>query len=292
MTNPIGPGSPYELLFVENHQEQASLPDPFREIYPGDWQLRRHETRPYIYTNFAMSRDGRISFNLPGQRAARFVTKSDPHDRWLMGLLRMRSDAVLIGDETIRAEPDYLSSAETIYPDDAAAFTHQRRQEGRSPLPLTVILSAEGRIPEDAQCLQCCEEKVIIATTCRGVDRAKALAHACQLEVLELGEEWVDLHQLVHLLHASYQIKTLLCEGGATVFGNMLNAQLVDEEFVTWCPTFVGRDPNCFRPSYCEGVAWTPTSAPYSKPIGMHKAGDYFFLHNRTMRQPVYAGYS
>ena len=202
MTNPIGPGSPYELLFVENHQEQASLPDPFREIYPGDWQLRRHETRPYIYTNFAMSRDGRISFNLPGQRAARFVTKSDPHDRWLMGLLRMRSDAVLIGDETIRAEPDYLSSAETIYPDDAAAFTHQRRREGRSARPLTVILSAEGRIPEDAQCLQCCEERVIIATTCRGVDRAKALAHACQLEVLELGEEWVDLHQLVHLLHA------------------------------------------------------------------------------------------
>jgi riboflavin-specific deaminase-like protein len=288
MVTPIGPGSPFELLFAEEQHEPESLAGGFRQLYPGDWHLPRLPNRPYIYSNFAISRDGRISFNLPGQRSARYVTKAVPHDRWLMGVLRMKADAVLIGDGTIQAEPDYLSTPASIYPDDAAAYCAQRQADGRAAIPLTVILSAEGRIPEDAECLHNDKQHLIVATTCKGAERVKALPHSNQLEVLELGETLVDLQQLVGILYKKYAVQTMLCEGGATVFGNLLQADLVDDEFVTWCPTFVGRSPDCFRPSYCEGVAWTPQSAPYSKPISMHKAGNYFYLHTRTMRQPAF----
>ena len=68
------------------------------------------------------------------------------------------------------------------------------------------------------------------------------------------------------MLHDDYGVRHLLCEGGARVFANMLDAHLVDEEFVTLCPTFVGRSPDLFRPSYTEGVAWLPPTAPRSNP--------------------------
>jgi hypothetical protein len=61
----------------------------------------------------------------------------------------------------------------------------------------------------------------------------------------------------------------------------LLNLGLVDEEFVTWCPAFVGRSPERQRPSYTEGVAWLPDNAPYSKPLSLHRGGDCLFLRTR-----------
>jgi riboflavin biosynthesis pyrimidine reductase len=39
-----------------------------------------------------------------------------------MGLLRARADAILVGDNTLRAETEHLWTAAAIFPDDAAAF--------------------------------------------------------------------------------------------------------------------------------------------------------------------------
>jgi 5-amino-6-(5-phosphoribosylamino)uracil reductase len=291
MATPKGPGSPFEMLFAQDSTHEGSvqedgalgqpLPTAFQQFYPGGWPIPAHADRPYIYSNFAISRDGRISFNLPGQAAAQYVTKAAPHDRWLMGLLRMRADAVLVGDTTVRNEKEFLSSAESIYPDDAEAFAAQRKQDGRATFPLTVILSADGCLPAEAPCLNAKEQHVILATTSKGMENARQIQHP-QLDLLEFAGDLVDLRQLVRILFEKYNVRTLLCEGGANVFGGMLAAGLIDEEFVTWCPTFVGRAPDAFRPSYCEGIAWTPDAAPYSRPVSLHKGGDYLYLRTRT----------
>jgi riboflavin biosynthesis pyrimidine reductase len=294
MATPKGPGSPYQLLFAQNNTDEAStqedheqgqpLPAAFQQIYPGGWSIPTYVDRPHIYSNFAISRDGRISFNMPGQAEAQYVTKAAPHDRWLMGLLRMRADAVMVGDATVRNEKEFLSSAESIYPDDAAAFAAQRKKDGRAAFPLTVILSADGRLPADAPCLNSQDHHIILATTGKGMENARQLQHP-QLDLLEFAGDLVDLRQLVRILYEKYNVRTLLCEGGANVFGGLLAAGLIDEEFVTWCPTFVGRAPDAFRPSYCEGVAWTPDAAPYSMPVSLHKGGDYLYLRTRTLYQ-------
>lgn len=65
MTHPQGPGSPFQLLFSDDAHQAASLPEAFRQHYPGDWHIPTIKDRPYIYSNFAKSRDGRITFNLP-----------------------------------------------------------------------------------------------------------------------------------------------------------------------------------------------------------------------------------
>lgn len=280
---PAGPGTPFQLLFNEDAQLPPSLPDAFRTIYPGDWPLPTVTERPYTYSNFAQSRDGRISFNEPGLEAAYYVTKANPHDRWLMGLLRMRADAIMIGDTTVRLEPDHVWSAEFICPPDAAAFTAQRAADGRRPIPPLVILSLDGNVHVEAASFQHPEHHIILATTTEGAANASQIECPATVDILDLGKRQADLHQLVRILDQEYSVRTLLCEGGARVFGGMLDAGLIDEEFVTYCPTFVGRSPEHPRPSYCEGVAWMPENAPYSKPVSMHRAGDLFFLRTRCV---------
>ena len=285
MTNPKGPGSPYQLLFSDETNTSNTLPTAYRQIYPGDWPLPTRPDRPFIYTNFAQARDGRISFNEPSMRDASHVTKADPHDRWLMGLLRMRAEAIMVGDVTVNLEEGHIWTAEFIYPPEAEAFAHYRHSTGLSKNPLLVMLSFAGEVDFEAASFQREDLHIVFATTTAGVEKVKNLSCPAKLDVLSLGETAVDLHDLVRLLQQDYGINYLLCEGGARVFANLLDAGLVDEEFVTYCPTFVGRNPDHFRPSYCEGVAWMPDTAPYSKPISMHRAGDLFFLRTQCVYQ-------
>ena len=281
MSHPIGPGSPFQLLFDDEESLPASLPHEFREIYPGDWRIPAVAGRPYTYSNFGMSRDGRISFNEPGKEAAYHVTKGDPHDRWLMGLLRARADAIMCGDTTVRLETDHFWTAEFIFPPEAEAFADLRRSEGHRPIPQLVILSQDGNVDFAAPAFAHPDLHVILATTTRGAAVAAEIKIAAQLDIHALGEQVADLTRLCALLLADYGIKNLLCEGGSRVFANMLDQGLIDEEFVTWCPTLVGRGEGQARPSYTEGVGWMPDTAPYSKPLSLHRGGDCIFMRTR-----------
>ena len=288
MADPQGPGSPFHLLFDDEPTVAGvsnSLPPSFRQIYAGDWQIPATNGRPYIFTNFAQSRDGRISFAEPGIATGGDVTSFNAHDRWLMGMLRARADAILMGDVTVTMEPEYVFCAESISPNDAAAFTALREAEGRPLLPLIVILSLTGRINWSEPCFQDARSHVLLATTTDGATNVGDCQGAATVEVMALGEESVDLQRLVKLLHDAYHVRTLLCEGGSRVMAGLLDEGLIDEEFVTLCPTFIGRTPTRYRPSYTEGVAWGPDDAPYSKPVSLRRAGDLLYMRTRVQYQ-------
>ncbi len=285
MHDPKGPQTPFQLLFSDEPTSDTSLPDSFRAIYPGDWQLHSRNDRPFVFSNFAQSRDGRVSYNEPGISTGGDVTRFNPHDRWLMALVRARADAVMMGDATVKVEGDHIWSAEFICPSDAEAFTLLRRTEERRPLPFLVILSYDGNVGFDQAVFQDQQQHVIFATTHQGAEVAQNVHCAASMDVHELGESTVDLHKLMQILQHDYNIQHLLCEGGPRVMGGMLNAGLVDEEFVTICPTFVGRTAERFRPSYTEGVAWLPQNAPYSQPVTLHRAGDFLYMRTRCHYQ-------
>ncbi|MCB0063412.1 MAG: dihydrofolate reductase family protein [Caldilineaceae bacterium] len=285
MADPIGPGSPFQLFFDDatpSDNPSASLPESFQKIYGSDWVVPVVAGRPYIYSNFAQSRDGRISFADAGIATGGDVTGFNAHDRWLMGLLRTRADAILMGDVTVTMEAEAVYCAESVSPKDAASFTALRKAEARSALPTLVILSLSGKIDWRLPCFQDARLNVLLATTASGAASVSDCGCAASVEVLALGEDSVDLHRLVTLLYETYDVHNLLCEGGSRVFANLLDAHLIDEEFVTLCPTFIGRTPTRHRPSYTEGVAWTPATAPYSKPLSLRRAGDMLYMRTQV----------
>ena len=278
-----GPGSPFCVLFDEDSTtEGRGLPSEVQEIY-GEWRLPEREGRPYIYANFVMSHDGRISFCLPGAAGGGAVSGNNAHDQWLMGLLRARADAVLVGDNTLRLEPEHCWTAEAIFPGEAEAFHALRVAEGRTATPLHVFASYNGNIHAEAAIFGLPAICTVIATTSAGVRQARSLlGHSPNVEYLALGEEAVDLSALMRVLYERYQVRSLLCEGGPTLYGSLLATGVLDEEFLTHSPLVVGNDRrDTVRPGLVEGVAFTPDRAPWARTESVRRAGDYLFLRSR-----------
>lgn len=281
---PVGPGEPFQLLFDESDGEGAALPEAFQAIYPAPWRLPGSTDRPYVYVNFVLSRDGRVSYDEPGRMSGADISGFDRFDRWLMGLLRARADAVLMGDTTLRIEPDHVWTAEFICPHDAAAFASLRRSEERTTMPHQVFLSLEGDIDfEAATIFSVPEASVIVATTERGATRAAAASNGCaaRVDVLALGEESVDVSALLGALRDDYGASTVLCEGGPRTYGSLLAAGCVDDEFLALSPTVVGSSADRPRPGLVEGARFSPESSPRSRPLTLHRAGDFLFLRSR-----------
>ena len=283
MIQPRGPHEGFTLLFDEEAHLPAHLPAPFRQIYQGDWRPLDVAGRPYTFVNFVTARDGRVSFAEPGHAGGGDISGFSAPDRWVMGLLRAGADAVMMGEGTLHAEPNHLWTSEFIFPDDAAAFAELRRYLGLSALPLNVFVSLNGELDPAAAVFGQPDQHVVVATTERGRAQAESRLRGCaaRLDVLALGDTAADLQTLVRTLHERYGVRRLLCEGGPRVYGAMLQAGLVDEEFLTLSPLIVGEAPGAPRPSLVEGAAFAPGRAPRSTLVSLRRAGDLLFLRSR-----------
>jgi 5-amino-6-(5-phosphoribosylamino)uracil reductase len=283
MIQPHGPGERFTLLFDEEAHLPAYLPAPFRQIYQGDWRPLDVPGRPYTFVNFVTARDGRVSFAEPGHASGADISGFSAPDRWVMGLLRAGADAVMMGEGTLHAAPDQLWTSEFIFPDDAEAFAQLRRHLGLSALPLNVFVSLNGELNPAAAVFRQPGQHVVVATTERGRAQAEARLRGCaaRLDVLALGATAADLGALVRTLHERYGVRALLCEGGPRVYGAMLQAGLVDEEFLTLSPLMVGEAPGTPRPSLVEGTAFAPGRAPRSTLVSLRRMGDHLFLRSR-----------
>ena len=276
-----GPDVPFALLLDEERCAGRSLPAALQALC-GDWRLPEFAGRPYVYANFVTSRDGRISFATPGYAGGGDVSGHNGNDQWLMGLLRARADAVLVGDNTLRTEPEHIWTAEAICAADAEAFAALRQQEGRSPTPLQVFASFDGNIHAEAAVFARSDLHTVIATTAAGVVRARGLlGHLPRVELLALGDERVELDTLMGTLYSRYGVRSLLCEGGPTLYGSLLAAGWIDDEFLTLSPLVIGNPCGAPRPGLIEGVGFLPSTAPVSRLVAVRRAGDYLFLHSR-----------
>jgi riboflavin biosynthesis pyrimidine reductase len=65
------------------------------------------------------------------------------------------------------------------------------------------------------------------------------------------------------------------------VYGALLQAGVVDDEFITLSPLVVGASGDRARPSLVEGVAFDPDTPPRSRLLSVRRSGDYLFLHSR-----------
>ena len=284
MSIPLGPGVPFESMFARGEQAGAELPLAFQAIYGGDWRLPEPpDNRPHVYMNFAVSRDGRISFDVSGHKGGGDISGFSQHDKWLMGLLRARADAIMVGAGTLRTARRHVWTAEQMFPADAAAFAELRQAEGRKPAALQVFLTNSGELDSQAMAFKHPELPTLVATTASGAERArKVLSDAPHVDIRDFGAAHVDLADLLHVLREHYGARTLLCEGGGRVYGALLAAGLVDDEFVTLCPVMVGSPPEGPpRPALVDGVAFAPDAAPRTQLIALRRVENLLFLHSR-----------
>ncbi len=282
-----GPGSPFEL-FVDSdaggdHEESIDggrgLPAPFRDVYRGDWVLPETASGIYCYSNFVMSHDGRVSFAVPGHEGGGDVSGFNAHDQWLMGLLRARADAVIVGANTLRTESEHLWTSEFIYPADAEGFAALRRHEGRAAAPLQVFVTRTGDVSSDAAAFQQDDLNAVIVTTESGARQVQTMGLA-SVEVIIAGSHEVDLALGLSELNRRFGVTTVLCEGGPRVYGAFVAARLIDEAFVTLSPVMVGADSDNPRPGLIEGLALPPDSGRRANLISVRRAANHLFVRS------------
>jgi riboflavin-specific deaminase-like protein len=217
----------------------AAMRTNFRALFPEPAQLALEaiperlmelgasaSERPYTLANFVASVDGRATVT------GRSAPLSSKGDRELFHALRESVDAVLAGTGTLRTE-----RYGRLIKDPAARARRSRR--GLAPEPLAVVISRSGQVPYEIPLFAEAEARVIEFT---GATAPRPVAAQRQLVELEKGA--VDLHQVFERLRSEFGVRTLLCEGGPTIFGSLIAAGLVDELFLTLAPVLVGGESN------------------------------------------------
>ena len=184
---------------------------------------RAPEGRPYTIVNFVATVDGRATF---GGRSGGL---GDDGDRAMFHGLREQADAVLAGTGTLRTERygRMLGKAER---------RERRVQRGASPEPLACTVSRSGDVPIDIPLFAEPEARVVIFCAAES-DTSGCMA---QVEVVRLDPGELTLTTVLRRLYSDHGVRLLLCEGGPTLFGALLQESVVDELFLTLAPKLTG----------------------------------------------------
>ncbi len=178
--------------------------------------------RPFVAINMVTSIDGRAQLKGTaeglGSRA----------DRRLMRLYRAAFDAVGSGVGTLRATDVWLRVG-----DDLAM---QRRDAGREPNPIGVVIAGSGPIPTDASWFTGDERRILI------VGANSPLQHAPEgTEVVRSPDDRPEPRWVLSTL-AERGVRTLLLEGGPRLNAAFLAAEAIDEIYWSIGAHLLGTD--------------------------------------------------
>lgn len=222
-------------------------------------------TRPRVIANFALSADGKVS-------TRKFVPTgfTSPTDKRRLQEIRSRGDALLAGAATVRT--DHMSMRLTD-----PALRQERLVRGQTPEPLRVMVSNRGNLDRKGKVFASAEPPLVVFSTGLMPDPMRSwLSRRADLWLFE--GKTVALAAMLSILRKDYDVRTLVCEGGPTLFRALLEIGAVDELYLTWAPVVFGGagaptltgPPGSFLP---ETVT--------AKLLKMDVAEDECFLHYR-----------
>jgi len=201
--------------------------DPVDPVKADGLQARGYRKRPFVAVTFAMTLDGKITTR--NFSPVDFTSREDKTH-----LLRQRAlgDAVLIGHSTLKHDNVRLG-----VPDPQ--MREARVARGQAPYPLRVIVSNEGRIDAGQKVFQTDISPIVIFSTTRMPARhQKALREKATLHLSATRS--VDLAWMLQQLRRDYGVRSVACEGGATLFRALLEEDLVDQLNLTIAPFLFG----------------------------------------------------
>lgn len=162
--------------------------------------------RAFLQLKLAMTLDGRTA---AADGTSRWITGTEA--RHLVHHLRAEADAVLVGSGTVLADDPRLDL---------------RHLPPGTPLPLRVVFDRQLRTPLDAKVCETTAQPTLIVTLPGHLDSPHAQALRDRgVELLAVAEPFASQALRALLDHGLCHV---LCEGGATLAGDLLRNGLVD----------------------------------------------------------------
>lgn len=236
-----------------------------------------------MFANFVTTLDGLVSYGVPGAASARFISRGNVADRFVMGLLRAAADAVISGAGTLRAEGRVTWAPEQIFPAAADLYREIRRARGLPERTSVAILSRSGDVDLDAAVFRSPDVEATVVTTAAGAAR---MGRGDGIRVITLAAD-ATTRDAVDALAEATGGRLILSEAGPTIFGRMLAERAVDELFVTVAPHLAGR--SAVRPGVplVEATAFEPDSAPWADLVSAKRAGGFLMLRYALAQDPA-----
>jgi riboflavin biosynthesis pyrimidine reductase len=276
------------LIDRDKKYAQPALPKKLSALYDGDLHFRKSPAaRPFVIANFVSTLDGVASFKIKGKSGGSTISGSNSSDRFIMGLLRASADAIMVGAGTLHdVSAKSLWTPEYAYPEAKHLYEKYRvNAQHKSKYPLLVIVSGSGQLELDRAIFRTPAIPTVVVTTSAGRDeltrRGAAKLGSVEVHALRSNRGSIAPRAILQLLHSQFGVKTLLHEGGPTLFGQFLTAGVVDELFLTLSPQIAGRDGDDTRPAIVQGAAFVPGSAPWFQMVSVKEKAAYMFLRYR-----------
>jgi diaminohydroxyphosphoribosylaminopyrimidine deaminase / 5-amino-6-(5-phosphoribosylamino)uracil reductase len=216
--------------------------------------------RPFVHAKWAMTLDGKIaSAGGDSKWVSGEAARARVHE------LRGRMDAILVGAGTVRSDDPLL----TARPPGART-------------PARVVLSSRGDLPRDCRLLRTLDQAAVIVATLRGFGRD---LRSLGCEVIDLPEErgFPSVAALLAEL-GGRRMTNVLVEGGAQVFGSLVERLLVDEFHVFVAPRILG-GAGALSPVGGVGFATLKDSWPLGH-LDVEPVGADLYVRGRTTLPP------
>jgi riboflavin biosynthesis pyrimidine reductase len=200
-----------------------------------------HDGRPFVLVNMIATADGRATI------AGRTGPIANRADYELFHALRARVDAVMVGAETVRVE-GYGAMDQ-----------------------LAVLVTRTARVPADAGLLAAPGNRVVVLTPSPDAELPPAAAAVSYVRG--------SLEDGVRRLATEHGVRSILCEGGPALLGDLVHAGLVDELHLVVAPKLAGGpDPL----TILSGAYIDPPVELALRTV--HESGGYLFLRYARMR--------
>ncbi|MEZ0366119.1 pyrimidine reductase family protein [Mycobacterium sp. pUA109] len=190
--------------------------------YPADRQ------RTWVRANFITSLDGGAT------ASGRSGGLAGPGDRAVFKLLRTFADVILVGAGTVRIE-NYGGAQLSV------TERQQRQTRGQSEVPPLAIVTKSGRLDRNMRVFTQTEVTPLVLT-CAAVadDTRRALAGVAEVVACS-GADPGRVDETAVLTALGHRgLHRVLTEGGPTLLGSLIDADLLDELCLTIAPRLVG----------------------------------------------------
>jgi riboflavin biosynthesis pyrimidine reductase len=263
---------PLETLYEQAGLPAWGLPPALADIYGGDLGF----PASCVYANFVASVDGVTALGPEYPSSGSAISRAEPADRFVMGLLRACADIVLIGAGTLRATPNHRWTPSYICPEAADGYAALRRNLGRAADPQLAVVTLSGEVPSAHPAFAA---GAIILTTTAGARRLQGrLPHGCT--IVDLGARPTlrpgELLAALGTLGGS----TVLTEGGPRLLGVLVADNAVDELFLTVSPVLAGRS-EASRSGLVAAQELLPARLEQAELVSVRRRASYLFLRYR-----------
>jgi len=177
------------------------------------------DSKPKITLSAAITLDGKIGLK------NKHIVLSSKSDKIRVHKLRSKSDAILVGKNTVQQDDPLLTV---------------RYVKGKNPI--RIILDSNGTIKNDSRIIKTSKRipTIIIVSeiiTKSNLNRLQKLP----IDVIVCGKNQVNIVKLLSIL-SKKGIKTILLEGGGTLNRSFLKKNLIDEMIIALTPYILGSE--------------------------------------------------